>query len=494
MADKKSLRTRLIPRDISENLGKLPAQALDMEQAVLGALLLDKKVMNTAMTVSLKAEHFYAEVHQIIFSACYELFQAASPIDLRTVVNQLRKTGKIELVGGPVVIAELTSGLQSAANVEYHMRVVQEKYMKREMTRLGSMMHEASYSDEGDVFEEIEKFQRLLFAIDVGRASQRKIIDMRDLYSQTVHDLQAKTAMNGVTGIPSGFQALDRITNGWQNSDFIVVAARPGAGKTAYMLSIARTASRVTPVAIFSLEMSALQLGQRLISADLEIENDKIRSGLLTDADWARLGADPTRLSSAKLYIDDTAAISIYELRSKCMQLKAEKNIGLIVIDYLQLMKGDKDGNREQEIASISRGLKNLAKELNVPVIALSQLSRAVEARSDKRPMLSDLRESGSLEMDTDVVQFLYRAEYYKIFTDDQGNSTAGVCEVDTAKHRNGSTGVVKIKFQKYFTKFVDWDESPTVVNTQLQVLPRTYTPQYDPSEARNKKDDSVPF
>lgn len=488
---------RLQAREVNDGLGKLPPQALDLEESIIGAIMLEKPAMGLAIATSLKAEHFYDERFKEIYQACLDLFAESKGIDMRTVVTQLRIKGKIELIGGAYAIAEITAKVSSSANIEQYIRTVQEMYMKRELiTICSSVMYEA-YEDTTDALELLEKAASLIFDADVGRASQRKILDMVTLLTQSIQNLQTKTNSNGLTGIPSGFTLLDRITNGWQNSDLILIAARPGAGKSAMMLSLARYASHTLPVAIFSLEMAAVQLAERLISSDNSIENDKIRSGLLTEVEWQRIASDPNKLAAAKLYIDDTPSISVSELRSKCMRLKQEKGLSMVIIDYLQLMRGDQGGNREQEIASISRALKNLAKELNIPVIALSQLSRAVEARADKRPMLSDLRESGSLEQDPDMVIFLYRPEYYKIYQDENGMSTAGICEVDVAKHRSGGTGMIKVRFQKYFTRFVDLESEfePDGTKPIFSQTERTSNQQrYDPSEARNKKDDDMPF
>lgn len=496
MTKGKNTSLRLQAREVSEGIGKLPPQALDLEETIVGAIMLEKPAMGLAIASSLRSEHFYDERYKEIYQACLDLFAESKGIDMRTVVSKLRLKGKIELVGGAYAIAEITAKVSSSANIEQYIRTVQEMYMKRELISICStVMHEA-YDDTTDALLLMEKAGSLIFNADVGRASQRKILDMVTLLNETIQDLQTKTTSNGLTGTPSGFSLLDRITSGWQNSDLILVAARPGAGKSAFMLSIARYAAREIPVAIFSLEMSAKQLAERLISSDNSIENDKIRSGLLSDIEWQRIGSDPNKLAAAKLYIDDTPSISVNELRSKCMRLKQDKDLKMIIIDYLQLMRGDQGGNREQEIASISRALKNLAKELNVPVIALSQLSRAVEQRADKRPMLSDLRESGSLEQDPDMVIFLYRPEYYKIYQDENGMSTAGICEVDVAKHRSGGTGMVKVRFQKYFTRFVDLeaDFEPNGTKPLFPQTERISTQVYDPSEARNKKDDDAPF
>lgn len=487
---------KLIPREIGDNLGKLPPQAIDMEEAVLGALMLEKNAITSALEASLKPEHFYDDRHKEIYEACLALFSERIAIDMRSMVAQLRKSGKIELIGGAYYIAELTSKVSSAANIDHHIRVIQEMFMRRELISIASQVASQAYEDTNDIFVLIENAETELFHMHLGRASQRKMLDMITLMGQAISELQVKATKSGMTGVPSGFSLLDKITSGWQKSDLIIVAARPGCGKTGFSLSAARTAAREIPTAFFSLEMAAVQLMNRLLSSENSIENDKIRTGMLSDEEWKRIGDDPSKLSSAKLYIDDTPAISINELRSKCLRLKQEKGIQLIIIDYLQLMRGDQKGNREQEISSITRGLKNLAKELDVPVIALSQLSRSVETRGgDKRPKLSDLRESGSIEQDADIVIFLYRAEYYKIFVDEDGNSTAGICEVDVAKHRAGGTGMVKVKFQKHYTRFIDL-ESEFKEPTNMQPPPKEWIskPEYDPSEARNKKDDETPF
>ncbi|HEU5292255.1 MAG TPA: replicative DNA helicase [Cyclobacteriaceae bacterium] len=793
--------TKLLPRDISESLGKLPPQALDLEEAVLGALMLEKSALN-AVVEFLKPEHFYSEAHREIYSSIIQLFKGSEPVDMRTVVNQLRKDGKIELVGGAYYIAELTSKVSSAANIEYHARVVIEMAIKRDLIQIASQVHQDAYEDTTDVFELLDKTEQSIFAIS--DSNLRKNYDnMRNLMYRAIQELQKlKEHKDGLTGVPTGFSALDRATSGWQNSDLVIIAARPGMGKClgkgtkvlmydgslkkvedivdgdklmgddsqprtvlsiargrekmywihqnhgisyrvneSHILSLKRSrnegghehgevlnievrdylaksdkfksnykgykvavefdekflpiepyflglwlgdghseSSRITntdpeviefmqsysdhlelklveykqegrvsnyaitkgfrggidtyslqgilrelgvlknkhipqaflvnstenrlsllaglldsdghyhpdyhvyeitqknerlaqqikflcdtlgfktslkkkkatiadrdfetdvfrvrisgdvekipvkierkkarqrisnidwrhtgievafdkvddyygfeidgnrlflledmtvthntafvvsamrnaavdfkrPVAIFSLEMASVQLVNRMISAEAELEGEKIRKGQLADFEWQQLVHKTNRLSSAPIFIDDTPALSILELRAKCRRLKAEHNIQLVIVDYLQLMRGDSTGNREQEIASISRALKGIAKELEVPVLALSQLSRGVETRGgDKRPQLSDLRESGSIEQDADIVMFLYRPEYYKITVDEEGMPTQGMGEVIIAKHRNGSTGTVKLKFIGKYTKFADFD------------------------------------
>jgi replicative DNA helicase len=450
----------LIPRDISDSLGKLPPQALDLEEAVLGALMLEKNALN-AVVEFLKPEHFYKESHKEIYDAILLLFKASEPVDMRTVVNQLRKTGKIELVGGAYAIAELTAKVSSAANIEYHARVIIEMAIKRTLIEVASKIHQDAYEDTTDVFELLDKTEQSIFQIS--DSNLRKNYDnMRNLMARAIQELQLlKEHKDGLTGVPTGFSSLDRMTSGWQKSDLVIIAARPGMGKTAFVVSAMRNAAVdfKQPVAIFSLEMASVQLVNRMISAEAELEGEKIKKGNLADFEWQQLVHKTNKLASAPIFIDDTPALSILELRAKCRRLKAEHDIQLIIIDYLQLMRGDSAGNREQEIASISRALKGIAKELSVPVLALSQLSRSVETRGgDKRPQLSDLRESGSIEQDADIVMFLYRPEYYKITQDEDGMPTQGMGEVIIAKHRNGSTGNVKLKFIGKYTKFADFD------------------------------------
>jgi replicative DNA helicase len=451
-------------RDISESLGKLPPQALDLEEAVLGALMLEKNAL-TAVVEFLRPDHFYSEQHKEIYTSIIDLFSASDPVDMRTVVAQLRKNGKLEIVGGAYYIAELTSKVSSAANIEYHARIIIEMAIKRDLIQIASQVHQDAYEDTTDVFELLDKTEQSIFKIS--DANLRKNYDsMKSLMFMAIKELQEKkNHKDGLTGIPSGFSRLDRITSGWQKSDLVIIAARPGMGKTAFVVSALRNAAVDFnhAVAIFSLEMASLQLVNRLISAEAELESEKIKKGNLLDHEWTQLVHKTNRLSSAPIFIDDTPGLSILEFRAKCRRLKAEHNIQLVVIDYLQLMKGEATGNREQEIASISRALKGVAKELNVPVIALSQLSRGVETRGgDKRPQLSDLRESGSIEQDADIVMFLYRPEYYKIDQDEDGMPTQGTAEVIIAKHRNGSLDTAKLKFIGKYTKFADLDDRPT--------------------------------
>ena len=453
-------KSKLLVRDISESLGKLPPQAIEVEEVILGALMLEKNAL-TAVIEFLRPDHFYTEQHKTIYEAIIDLFKESKPVDMRTVVDQLRKNGKLEVAGGAFQIADLTSKVSSSANIEYHARIIIEMAIKRDLISIASQVHHDAYEDTTDVFELLDKTEQSIFQIS--DANLRKNYEnMKSLMYRAIQELQEKkNHKDGLTGIPSGFSRLDRVTSGWQKSDLVIVAARPGMGKTAFIVSAMRNAAVDFnfPVAIFSLEMASLQLVNRLISAEAELESEKIKKGNLAEFEWQQLVTKTNRLSTAPIFIDDTPALSILELRAKCRRLKAEHNIQLIVIDYLQLMRGEASGNREQEIASISRALKGVAKELSVPVIALSQLSRGVETRGgDKRPQLSDLRESGSIEQDADIVMFLYRPEYYKITVDDEGLPTQGMAEVIIAKHRNGSLENVKLKFIGKYTKFADYD------------------------------------
>ncbi|WP_158859557.1 replicative DNA helicase [Lunatibacter salilacus] len=469
-------------------LGKMPPQAVDLEEAVLGALMLEKDALTTVVDI-LSPESFYKDSHKLIYDSILDLFNEGEPIDLLTVTNQLRKNGKLELAGGAFYITELTSRVSSAANIEFHARIVTEQAMKRDMIRIASDIQREAFEDTTDVFELLDKMEQSLFEISENNI-KKNYMDMRSIMREAITELEGKKGQkDGLTGVPSGFTALDRVTSGWQKSDLVIIAARPAMGKTAFVLSVLRNAAvdHNRPVAIFSLEMSSIQLANRLISSESELDSEKIKKGNLADYEWQQLIHKTSKLSTAPLFVDDTPALSILELRAKCRRLKAQNDIQMIVVDYLQLMsgessKGGNTGNREQEISSISRALKKIAKELNVPVIALSQLSRAVETRGgDKRPQLSDLRESGAIEQDADIVMFLYRPEYYGITEDEEGHSTAGVGEVIIAKHRNGSLENVKLRFIGKYTKFTDLE-----LNTPYAAQDALYGSRF-PSSASGK-------
>lgn len=444
--------------------GKLPPQALELEEAVLGALMIEKDALTSVVDI-LQPSSFYKEAHQRIYNAILQLFGKSEPIDMLTVTTQLRSNGELEFVGGASYLVKLTNKVNSAANIEYHARIITQSAIKRDMIKIAGDILKDAYEDTTDVFTLLDKIEQNFFEISE-RNIRKNYADASTIMRATIEELEKKkNNKDGLTGVASGFTALDRITSGWQNTELTIIAARPAMGKTAFVVSAMRNAAVEwgVPVALFSLEMSATQLMLRLISAEAEIDSNKLRKGKLENHEWVQLHQKIKNLSSAPIYIDDTPALSILEMRAKCRRLKAQFDIGLVIIDYLQLMTaesgGGGKGNREQEIAAISRAMKNLAKEINVPVIALSQLSRAVETRGgDKRPQLSDLRESGSIEQDADMVMFLYRPEYYKITQDEQGNSTEGVGEVIIAKNRSGDVDTVKLKFIGKYTKFTDLD------------------------------------
>ena len=462
------------------NHAKYPPHALDLEEAVLGALMLEKEAIANVIDL-LKPKSFYKEAHQEIYKAILELFNASEPIDMLTVVNQLRKNGKLSAVGGSYYVSYLTTRVSSSTNIEFHARAILEYAIRRRLIEITSMTQKTAYDPTIDIFHTLDRTEQALFEVADGNI-KKGYSDMRTLLAESFDNLaNRRTSTNGLTGIPSGFSALDRLTSGWQKSDLVIIASRPGMGKTAFILSTLRNAAvdHNIPVAIFSLEMGALQLINRLISSEAELASEKIKQGKLMDHEWEQLLYKTTALSNAPIYVDDTPALSIFELRAKCRRLKSKHNLQLIVIDYLQLMSSDfsKGGhNREQEIASISRSLKNLAKELDITVIALSQLSRAVETRGGtKRPQLSDLRESGSIEQDADLVLFLYRPEYYGLTEDELGNSTQGLAELIIAKHRNGSLDSVYLQFIGKYTKFTDFPISNFSTNPeQLTTIIRT--------------------
>lgn len=444
--------------------GKIPPQAPDLEEAVLGAMMLEKNAY-TAVLEILKPEAFYEPRHQTIYNVCKGLFERGEPIDILTVTAELRKAGELEAVGGAYYITQLTNRVSSAANVEYHARIISEKHIQRELIRISTEITNEAFEEGADALGLLDTAQQKIFEVSEGTIS-RDVEKIDDLLKKAIKNLESiKDHENTLTGIPSGFVELDRETSGWQKSDLIILAARPGMGKTAFALSVARNAAVdfTKSIAVFSLEMSGEQLVTRLISGETEIISQKMRSGNLTAQEWDRLNNKIGKLANAKIFIDDTPGISVFELKAKCRRLKAQQGIDMIIIDYLQLMRGEdskgQQGNREQEIGYISRSLKGLAKELHVPVIALAQLSRAVETRGgNKKPMLSDLRESGSIEQDADMVMFLYRPEYYQITEFEDGMPTQGLAEVMLAKHRHGAIGDFRVRFQGEFARFVDID------------------------------------
>ncbi|MBI1782524.1 MAG: replicative DNA helicase, partial [Sphingobacteriales bacterium] len=428
--------------------GKVPPQAKELEEAVLGAIMLEKSAFDTVIEI-LKPECFYVEAHQRIFRSMQSLAQKSMPIDLLTVVEELRIKEELEMVGGPYAVTKLTNAVVSSANIETHSRIVLQKFIQRELIRISGEIIGDAYEDSTDVFDLLDDAESKLFEITNNHL--RKNFDSIDtVLVKTIQRIEdMRNRQEDITGVPTGFPSLDRLTYGWQSTDLIILAARPAVGKTAFALNLARNAalnaSKPTPVAFFSLEMSAGQLVQRILAAESEIWLEKIARGKMEEHEMKQLykrGIE--KLANAPIFIDDTAALNIFELRAKCRRLKNKHNVGLILIDYLQLMSGtgeNRNTNREQEISRISRDLKGLAKELQVPIIALSQLSRAVESRKEgnKMPQLSDLRESGAIEQDADMVMFIYRPEYYDITSNEMGESNKGETHIRIAKHRNGS-------------------------------------------------------
>ncbi len=448
---------------LANELGKVPPQAVDIEQAVLGALMLEKNAVTDTIDL-LSPASFYDPKHQNIYTAIRELFATSTPVDILTVTNQLKKDGLLEASGGAVYISQLTSRVASAAHIEYHARIISEKHIKRELIRMSSEIQRLAYEDTNDVFEVLNKAEEDLFKISENNMG-KQVAEMKNVVREAIDEIEkASQNKDGLSGVPTGFFDLDKITAGWQKSDMIVIAARPAMGKTAFVLSMARNTAvdYNMGVAIFSLEMSAVQLVKRLISSESRLPAEKLRKGDLAEHEFQQLHTRISKLSQAPLYIDDTAGISIFDLRAKCRRLKLQFDIQMVIIDYLQLMTaggGKGSGNREQEISLISRSIKEIAKELNVPIIALSQLSRSVEQRGgDKRPVLSDLRESGAIEQDADIVSFIYRPEYYGLMDDGEGGSNAGIGEIIVAKHRNGSLDTVRLRFIGQYARFENLD------------------------------------
>ncbi len=443
-------------------LGKIPPQATELEEAVLGAMMLEATAVNAVIDV-LSAESFYKEAHKAIYATIAELFNDSEPVDILTVTERLRKRGDLQLVGGAAAVAQLTSRVASTANIEAHARIIAQKHIQRELIRVSTEITTKAFEETTDVLDLLDEAESHLFEVAQGNI-RRSYESMKDIMKKALEEIDnARNQDGGVSGIPSGFAGIDKVTGGFQRSDMVVLAARPGMGKTAFVLSMARnvTVDHGIPVAVFSLEMSAIQIVQRLISSETEISSDKFRKGTLEDHEYTQLHERIGKLSKAPLFIDDTPALSVFELRAKCRRLKSANGIEMVVIDYLQLMSAGSDkGNREQEISTISRSIKSIAKELDIPIIALSQLSRSVETRGgDKRPMLSDLRESGAIEQDADLVAFIYRPEYYGFTDYKDGIDTAGLGEFILAKHRHGALEDIKLRFVQRLAKFTNWDE-----------------------------------
>ena len=448
-------------RIIGVEAGKLPPQAVDIEEAVLGAVMLEKNAIYDVIEI-LKPECFYKESHAKIFQAIIDLSVHEEPIDLLTVTQELRRKGILEDVGGPFYITQLTTRVLSSVHAEYHARIIYQKYIQRELIRVSTNIQERAFDESVDVEELLNSSEQAIFDITQGSV-KKDIQPINILLKAALDDIHAAGQREGnLSGVPSGYTRLDRVTAGWQSGDLIIIAARPSMGKTAFVLSMARNMAinHECGVALFSLEMPTKQLVNRMIISETEIDSDKIRSGKLDTEEWAYLNSKIAKLIDAPVFIDDTPQISVSEFRAKCRRLVQRHGIKIAVIDYLQLMAwtGDTRGNREQEMSNISRSLKATAKELDIPIIALSQLNRAVESRTGihKRPHLADLRESGAIEQDADIVTFIHRPEKYGITEDQDGNSLLGFAELIIAKHRNGALDDIPLTFKSQYAKFVE--------------------------------------
>ncbi len=469
MAENNSNKRRQKPKEqapIIADIGKVQPQARELEEAVLGALMLEKDSYSIISDI-LKPDSFYDETHQIIYQAIVHLAVRQAPIDMLTVIEELRKEGNLDRVGGPVYIAQLTEKVASAAHIEFHARIIAQKYLARELISFSSNVTQKAFDETSDVDDLMQEAESKLFEISQ-RNVKKDVTQIDPVIKEAIKLVEiAGSRPEGLSGLQTGFDRLDKITSGWQNSDLVIIAARPAMGKTAFVLSMAKNmaVSFNYPVALFSLEMSNVQLVNRLIVNTCEIPGEKIKNGQLEPYEWEQLDFKIKELYGAPLYVDDTPSLSVFELRTKARRLVREHGIKIIIIDYLQLMNasGMNFGSREQEVSTISRSLKGLAKELNIPIIALSQLNRGVESRTGsegKRPQLSDLRESGAIEQDADMVCFIHRPEYYKIFEDDRGNSLLGLAEIIIAKHRNGATGDVQLRFKSEFARFENIEDA----------------------------------
>ncbi|MDQ0066493.1 replicative DNA helicase [Chryseobacterium lathyri] len=452
-------------RELSIADGKMPPNAVDFERLVIGTFLIDKKGLDHSIDL-LTPEVFYDPRHQVIFAAILKLYEGNHPVDLMTIIQELKKEDKLSQAGGDHYIIDLTMGVSSSAHIEYHVRVILEKYILRSLINVSANVIDSSYKESTDVFELLDKAEQSFFEITNGTI-KKGFDTANSLVKQAIDTIKSLKDKEGLSGVPSGFRDIDKETGGWQNSDLIIIAARPAMGKTAFLLSMARNIAvgHKIPMVLFSLEMASVQLITRMIASETKISSEKLRKGTLDDEEWQRLFSNVSELENAPLFIDETPSLSIFDFRAKCRRLVMQHGVRLIMVDYLQLMTagggGKGVGNREQEISMISRSLKAIAKELNVPVIALSQLSRSVEARPGKRPQLSDLRESGAIEQDADIVSFIFRPEYYKIAVwdnDEEGQETPteNQAELIIAKHRNGATADVRLSFLKHFAKFGD--------------------------------------
>jgi len=452
-----------------DEYGHLQPQAPELEEAVLGALMIEKDAYSLVSEI-LRPESFYEHRHQLIYAAITDLAIQQKPIDILTVTEQLRSRGDLEEVGGPFYITQLSGKVASSAHIEYHARIIAQKFLARELISFTSSIQTKAFDETQDVDDLMQEAEGKLF--EISQQNMKKDYTQINPVIQEAYEMLQKAAArtDGLSGLSSGFHQLDKMTSGWQNSDLIIIAARPAMGKTAFVLSMAKNmaVNNKVPVALFSLEMSNVQLVNRLIVNVCEIPGEKIKSGQLAPYEWGQLDYKIKELYDAPLYVDDTPSLSVFELRTKARRLVREHGVKIIIIDYLQLMNasGMSFGSRQEEVSTISRSLKGLAKELNIPIVALSQLNRGVENREGidgKRPQLSDLRESGAIEQDADMVCFIHRPEYYKIYTDEKGNDLHGMAEIIIAKHRNGAVGDVLLRFRGEYARFQNPDDDMIV-------------------------------
>ena len=461
-----------IKQILTDPSGKLPPRDTELEEIVLGACMLEKDAYMNVCDL-LVADSFYDPVNKKIFEAITSLGMNQRPIDMMTVTEQLRRDGTLEEVGGAVHIAELTARVYSSANLEYHASIVAQKYLARRLITFAANVETKAYDESNDIEELLQETESQLFDISQNQL-KREVTQIDPVINMALEQIQsAANNESGLSGLDTGYRDLDKMTSGWQNSDLIIIAARPAMGKTAFVLSMAKNMAvdNNIPIAIFTLEMSNVQLIKRLISNVASLEGEKIKSGRLSNEEYDRLNSRIKTIYGAPLFLDETPGLSISELRTKARRLVREKGVKMIMIDYLQLMNatGMKLGSREQEVSTISRSLKALAKELNIPIIALSQLNRSTETREDKRPVLSDLRESGAIEQDADIVCFIHRPEYYtRAAQDGEGNNIKGLAYLIVAKHRSGGVGDVKLHFISKFAKFENWEEGYEVMQETL--------------------------
>lgn len=438
--------------------GRIPPHSTEAEMAVLGAMVLDKDAVAKVIEI-LDVECFYHEQHSLMYKSMLDMFERAVTIDIITLSNELIRNGVLDRAGGMRALTELSLKTVSAANVEHHARIVLERFLKRKLISVASEIISDCFDDTTDALDEVDKAEQRIFDV-AERRTRRSYTNMHKLTKEAIEKIltMADGSGDGITGVPTGFAQLDTLLSGLQPADLVILAARPSMGKTAFALSIAREAARRgKSVGIFSLEMAAHQLVLRLISADAGIGLQALRSGRLSSKEMQELVKRVDGLMNAPIYIDDSASLTPVELRAKCRRMKVEHKVDLVIVDYLQLMHAPKTESREREISLISHTLKAIAKELSIPILALSQLNRTLESRADKRPMLSDLRESGSIEQDADVVMFVHRPEYYKITTFDDGTSTENAAEIIIGKQRNGPTGDVRLEYIKERATFHDF-------------------------------------